>query len=253
MIDIAKKAAIEAGKEILSLRNKNLKIRKKGNDGDFATEADDSAEKIILEILKKDFPDFNYLSEESGKENNGSEYTWVIDPLDGTMSFSSGLDNFGVSIGLLKGYKPYLGVVNLPVSEELYWAVEGSGAYLNGEEIKVNDVSSLKDAVVGFDLAHQGQRKDEIEKVIAKFVDEVRYPPNYGATVTGLCYVAKGTFGGYMHSAYPWDFAAGSKIVEEAGGKVTDFAGEQVDWRKEWVDVVATNGKIHTEILKVIK
>src|SRR3989344_8884472 len=139
MLEVAKKAANEAGEVVLKLRD-NLKVKTKSNDSDVLTQADLASEKIILATLKSSFPKYNYLSEEVGKEDNKSEYTWVIDPIDGTLSYASGLPFFGISIGLLKNNKPFIGVINLPALKSLYWAENGKGAFLNGKRIKVSSV-----------------------------------------------------------------------------------------------------------------
>jgi myo-inositol-1(or 4)-monophosphatase len=253
MIEVAKEAAIRSGEKILSLRGKHLAVKSKERLGDFATEADEIAEKIILEILQKNFPKHNFLSEEIGKINKGSEYTWVIDPLDGTIPFTSGMPGFGTSIGLLKKNKPILGVINLPALDILLWAEKGGGAFLNGEKRKVNKERKLIKSVVGFDFAYIGSRREELERFIAPIVDKVRYPPNLACACLGASYVAIGVYEAYLHSAHPWDYVAGAVIVEEAGGKVTDFMGKPIDWSKDWIDFFASNGVVHEKILSLIK
>src|SRR3989344_79566 len=148
MIEVAKEAAIESGKITLSLQGKRHTFIGKEKLGDFTTEADITSEKKILSILQTKFPDHNFISEEIGKIDNGSDYWWIIDPLDGTIPYTSGLRTFGVSIGLLKDKKPILGVVNLPAMESLFWAEEGKGAFLNGQEVKVKANNDLSEAMV---------------------------------------------------------------------------------------------------------
>jgi len=253
MIEIAKKAAIEAGKKITLLRRKGLSFKGKKRLGDFATDADTLSEKIILDMLQREFPKHNFVSEESGTANRGSEYTWVIDPLDGTIPFSSGLPIFGVSIGLLKKHGPVLGVINLPEQGWLFWAEKGKGAFMNAERLVVSGKKELMKCVVGVEYGYMGTRGKEAEKLLIPLVDKVRYPPALGSSVAGCAYVAKGVLDGYIHSAHPWDFAAGALIVAEAGGKVTDYEGKPVDWTKDWIDFFASNGQIHDEILSLIK
>ena len=253
MLETAKKLALEAGDKILNLQNTHLKTTKKDNKGDFATEADYEAEKIILSGLKEKFPRHNIISEEIGKKDNKSNYTWIIDPIDGTLAYFSGLPTFGVSIGLLKDKKPYIGVIYLPYFKSLYWAESGKGAYLNGQKIQIGKKENLIESIVGYDLAHAGGRKEELKKLVAPVTDEVRYTPILGCTVAGLCYLASGVYDVYLHSAYPWDFAAGAAIIREAGGVITDYKGHDVDWNRDWIDFLAGNKVLHKKILKLIK
>lgn len=252
MIRIAKDSALRAGREIIGLRKKGLVFKKKQKRGDFATQADIASEKIILNLLMGEFPNHNFVSEEKGKINNRSEYTWFIDPIDGTIPFSSGMPSFGVSVGLVRGNKTYLGVINLPALECLLWAERDKGAYLNGERIFVSRERELLKSIVGFEFGYIGTRNTEVKKLLGPILDKVRYTPILGSTAVGVSYVANGCFDGYLHSAHPWDFAAGAIIVEEAGGRVTDFKGGPVDWAKDWMDVFASNGLIHNKVLKLI-
>lgn len=253
MIDIAREAALKAGRVVLKLRSQRLKYFIKEKPGDFTTQADISSEKIIIKTLKSKFPRHNFLSEEIGNEDNGSSFRWIIDPIDGTIPYSSGLPTFGISIGLLKNNKPFLGVINLPALGSLFWAEKGKGAFLNGKRIKVSAKDDLTETVIGFDLAHMGGRKAELKKLIAPLVDKVRYAPSLGCTVAGLSHLASGVYDGFIHSAYPWDYAAGAIIIEEAGGKITDYQGKPIDWTKDWIDFFASNGLIHRKILALIK
>jgi len=253
MLETAKKAAILAGRKILSLRKRGLTFNNKKRLGDFVTDADVASEQIILREIRSRFPNHNFISEEVGKIDNHSEYTWVIDPIDGTIPFSSGMPSFGISIGLIKEGKPYFGVINLPALNSLFWAERNKGAYLNGGRITVTKGKELLKSVIGFEFGYVGTRNVEMQKLLKPIIDKVRYTPVLGSTVVGLSYVANGNLDAYIHSAHPWDYAAGVVIVEEAGGKVTDYEGRPIDWSKDWIDVFASNGVIHEEILSLIK
>ncbi|KKQ98236.1 MAG: Myo-inositol-monophosphatase [Candidatus Woesebacteria bacterium GW2011_GWB1_39_12] len=252
MLEVAKRAGLEAGKIALELRDK-LKIKLKSNQSDIVTQADLASEKVIFSILKASFPMHNYISEEAGKKDNNSEYTWVIDPIDGTLPYAAGLPFFGISIGLLKNNKPFIGVINLPALKSLYWAENGKGAFLNGKRIKVSSVQDLSKAIVLFDYHYAGRRVADIKKILLKIVDKIRYPPTFASSVVSLAYVASGICHGDIHTAFPWDFVAGAAIIEEAGGKVTDYKGGDIDWSKDSIDLLASNGKIHDEILSLIR
>ena len=253
MLEVAKKATVLAGRKIVSLRKKGLTFKSKKRLGDIATDADITSEKIILALLQKHFPNHNFISEEAGKTDSGSEYTWLIDPLDGTIPYSSGLPIFGVSIGLLRNFQPQLGVVIMPDSGRLFWAERGKGAYMNGDRIAVSLEKDLINCVVGFDVPYIGTRSDAINRRLLHLADKVRYPTMLGCASAGAVFVASGILDAYLHSAHPWDYAAGALIVSEAGGRVTDYRGNNIDWSKDWIDLFASNGKIHDEILSLIK
>jgi myo-inositol-1(or 4)-monophosphatase len=253
MLEIAKRAAVEAGKAILFLRKGQLKERIKSNASDIVTEADIVSDRIIDKILKRSFPTHSFISEETVNEGKFSQYTWIIDPLDGTLGYAGGLPFYGVSIGLVKNNKPYLGVINLPAFGSLYWAEKGKGAYLNGKKIKVAPLTDLSRAIISFDYHFAGGRKKDIQRILIKIADKVRYPPTFACSVVSLAYVAQGICHGNIHSAYPWDFLAGAAIIEEAGGRVTDYQGKAIDWSKKSIDLLATNGSLHKEILSIIK
>lgn len=253
MIEVAKYAALEAGKILLSMQGKKLTANRKGTKDNFATEADIKSEKRILQLLKSKFPKHDFLSEEYGKIDNKSDYCWVIDPLDGTTNYFLGLPTYGVSIGLLENGIPYLGVINIPQSKSLYWTIKGSGAFKNGQKIFVNSETDLSKLMIGFELAWIGERAKEAKKIILPLIDKTRYSPILGCTVAGLSYVAEGIFGGYIHQAFPWDFVAGAAIIEEAGGLVTDYKGKPVNWLSGSMSVLASNGKIHNKILSLLR
>jgi len=124
---------------------------------------------------------------------------------------------------------------------------------MNGKKIGVSDKSELLKCVVGIDVGYVGSRKGEIERFLAPVADKVRYMPMLGSACVGAAYVAGHFLDGYMHSAHLWDYVAGGLIIEEAGGMVTDYQGKPIDWSKDWIDFFASNGRIHKEILSLIK
>jgi len=252
MLEVAKKAAIEAGEIILKLRGKEHKVRFKGDQSNITTEADAASEKRILGVLQKKFPKHNFWSEDLGMVDNGSEYWWVIDPLDGTGPYFSGMPTYGVSIGLLKGGKPILGVLNFPSLKNIYWSYKGNGAFKNGKRIEVSKEKLLDKVMVGYDFAWMNMREKEVDNLLRPVVSKARYTPILGCTIAGLSYVAESIYGAYIHWAYNWDFVAGVAIIEEAGGKVTDKKGKGINWLDETVTIVASNGKIHDKLLKLI-
>ncbi|MBI4036174.1 inositol monophosphatase [Candidatus Daviesbacteria bacterium] len=252
LLEVAKQAAKKAGQVILGYYGKKHKYFVKGEKSNFATQADLDAEKIILKTLKDNFPKHNIISEEAGETQNGSEYTWVIDPLDGTIVFSVGLPTFSVSIGLLKDEKPILGVVYQALMDNLYYSFEGQGAYLNGKKTAVSKTADLSDSVLGVDFAHMAKRMKKTQTYIMPFLNKIRYPVSLGGDALIFALVGNGVLDGFATDTNIWDCIAGAVIITEAGGRVTDGKGEEIDWSKKRLEIVTSNGLIHDQILKVL-
>lgn len=246
---VAKKAALQAGEVIKKYYNSKLILHGKGHFANFATQADLDAEKKIIEIIKKSFPSHNIIAEESGIEDRGSEYSWAIDPVDGTIPFADGLPFFGVSIGLLKNMKPYLGVINMVAHNELFWAEEGKGAFKNGKKISVSKESKLGNCTLSLEFGHS-ERDMRLEKHFKPIVDRVRYVYVLGSSVYAHTLVAEGKIEALFIRAHPWDFAAGTILVKEAGGKFSDPKGEMPDFSEDKMLVITSNRLIHDELLK---
>lgn len=251
MLDVAKKAAIEAGWVALKARLSGITTKAKGGIGNFSTEGDLLAEKKIIDIISKNFPNHGILSEESVDSRKKSKYLWVIDPIDGTILYYSGQDTFGVSVGLLKDNKPFLGAIYFPALKLLFWAKKGEGAYLNNKKILVSSEKLLNRSVVGFDCGYSN-RKAGIKNILMPIVDNVRYVLIPGCTVFAMTSLARGFYQAHLHSGPIWDFAAAAIIVQEAGGILTDYKGKPINWNKKWLDVVASNRLVHNKIIKLI-
>lgn len=253
-LKVAKQAALGAGEIIAGYFGKKHQYKYKNEDkSDFATQADLEAEEKIVEILTKNFPNHNIIAEESGQTEKNSEYTWVIDPLDGTVSFTCGMPYFAVSIGLLKQNKPVLGVVYHVINKDLYWAKMGKGAYVNGKLIKVSQKNDLNSANLAMDFGHRQRRLPKIDLYISPLMKQAGYIYAVGSSVMSLMLVARGIQDGMISQAWIWDFVAGAVIIREAGGVVTDFAGQEPDWSKDRLSIVASNGLIHDAILETLK
>ncbi len=250
ILKVAKEAALEAGKIVKKHYQSELILHDKGHYTNFATQADLESEKMILEIVTKNFPMHNIIAEESGKVENDSEYIWAIDPIDGTIPFVDGLPVFGVSIGILKNNKPFIGVINMVATDELYWAVRGGGAFLNGKKIKVRKEGSLQNCTIGLDLGHT-ERIFKLDHFFRPIVEKVRYVYLFGSAVAILCYIARGMIDAYIIRANIWDIAAGVVLVEEAGGRVTGISGKEVNYLEEKPRIICSNSLIHDDILKI--
>lgn len=251
---VAKQAALEAGKIISKYFGGSHQYNFKNKDkSDFATQADLAAQEKIISILTRNFPDHNLISEENARIDNNCEYTWVIDPLDGTFSFSIGMPFFAVSIGLLQNNQPVLGVIYHIVANDLYYGQKGKGAFVNDKKIQVSIKSSLYHASMAVDLGHRHTRGSKMDLYILPLSKELGQMYSIGTTAGAMALTGRGIQDGMVAQAWIWDFAAGAAIIKEAGGKVTDFEGKEIDWTKDRLNVLATNGLIHDEVLKALK
>ncbi|MBO9571201.1 MAG: inositol monophosphatase [Chitinophagaceae bacterium] len=244
-------SATEAGAAVLKyyFNSKELKISNKEGVNNLVTEADHAAERAIMDTIREQFPDHFILSEESGEMATTSEYKWIIDPIDGTVNYAHGIPICCVSIGLEQNGKMILGAVYNPLTNEFFMAEKGKGSTLNGDRIYVSDKQTVMDSclVTGFPYTYLDMPNgplDVFDRLIRKGIPVRRL----GSAALDLCWVAAGRFDGfYEHKLNPWDSAAGSLIVEEAGGKLTDFQGNDYSIYQE--RILATNGKIHSEML----
>ena len=247
--------ATEAGAAVLKyfFNNKELKISNKEGVNNLVTEADHAAEKAIMETIRQQFPDHFILSEEAGEMATPSEYKWIIDPIDGTVNYAHGIPICCVSIALEQKGQMIMGAVYNPLIDEFYMAEKGKGATLNGEPIQVSDKTTVMNSclVTGFPYTYLDMPNGPLD-VFERFIRKGVPVRRLGSAAMDLCWVAAGRFDGfYEHKLSPWDSAAGFLIVEEAGGKLTDFKGNYYSPYQE--RILATNGKIHAEMLKWIK
>lgn len=245
---------MEAGKVIQKYSGKDEHKNVKNEDPtDYVTKADLEAEKVIVKILTSNFPDHNLLGEEKTNINKKSKFTWVVDPLDGTISFGSGIPYFSVSIGLLKENKPILGVIYIMSFKKLYWAQIGQGAFVNGKLLRVSKKHTLKESVGTLDFGHNVKRQYKLDLYVNKLLTKIGYIYSFGSAVASSALVAEGILDINVNYGFVWDFVAGAVIVREAGGKVSDFEGNEPDWTKERLNFVASNGLIHDQILEALK
>jgi len=208
------------------------------------TKADTESEKKIIEIISKNFPNHNIHAEESGARQNNSEYTWAIDPLDGTSNFSRNIPLFGISIGLLKNDEAVLGVLYFPALGLLVSAEKDKGAFANDKKIHVSG-RSIEQSLYYAGGYHKGviqMEKNVSDKAsLTKIIDASSYE---------FAQIAMGDAELYVLDNVLYDVAAGVIIVSEAGGKVTDYLG--ADWTPDSKGIVASNGKIHDEVIKLL-
>ncbi|MBS1744037.1 MAG: inositol monophosphatase [Bacteroidetes bacterium] len=245
--------AVHAGAaQLQKFFNNEFKISNKEGINNLVTEADHASEKAIIDVIRNVYPDHFILSEETGAIPSESEYKWIIDPIDGTVNFANGIPICCVSIAVEKNGKMILGAVYNPLMNELYVAEKGKGATLNDKKIAVsNKTEVIKSCLVtGFPYTYLDTENGPLqvfEKLIRKGIPVRRL----GSAAIDLCWVAAGRFDGfYEHKLSAWDSAAGFLIVEEAGGTVTDFAGNYYSAYQP--HICATNGKIHAELLGIV-
>lgn len=229
-----------------------FKISNKEGINNLVTEADHASEKAIMDVIKESYPDHYILSEEAGEIKMDSEYKWIIDPIDGTVNFANGIPLCCVSIGLEKDGKMLMGAVYSPFLNEFFFAHKGYGATLNDKRIQVSTKPNLMEAclVTGFPYTYLDMPNGPLE-IFAKLIRKGIPVRRLGSAAIDLCWVAAGRFDGfYEHKLQAWDSAAGFLMVEEAGGKITDFKGDY--YSPYQPHIVATNGLIHDELLKWI-
>ncbi len=252
-LKIAKEAALEAGKAMMKLYGQNYKTATKSDKSDLVTEADLTSEKIIVGIITKNFPSHNIISEEKVRIDNKSEYTWAVDPIDGTVSFASHVPFFAVSIGLLKDNEPIVGVIYHVEQKDLYWAQKGQGAFLNGKKISVSKTNKLDRAVIGLGIGTITRRKAKLKDYFYPLLNKVLYVYMLGGGAVTMALVARGSLDAAPNAAWIWDQAAAGIIIPEAGGKISDRYGNPVDWSKDRAEFICSNGLIHGDILKALK
>lgn len=248
---LARRAALAAG-EILRLgRQKQKTLMLKGRV-DLVTQYDLRSEKVIIDYITKTFPHHAILAEERGENHKESTYRWVIDPLDGTTNFAHDYPAFCVSIGLEVDGRMTLGVVCDPVHDELFHAVRGGGAFVNRRRIHVSEQRTLTRSLLstGFPYDIAESTIDNLGN-FARMYKVAQGIRRGGSAAMDLCYVACGRFDGFWElKLHPWDVAAGMVIVQEAGGRVTDFHGRKSSIFDD--NVIASNGRIHRQMQKVL-
>lgn len=240
-------AAYNAAKVLWSRFGNIDRIDKKGRI-DLVTDADTAAEKAVVETIRTAFPDAGILAEESGESGDTRNGCWVVDPLDGTTNYAHRLGLFAVSLAFVVEGAPRVGIVLNPVSDELFCAVSGQGAWCNGRRMSVSSTRSLEDSllVTGFPY-NVREILSEATRRFSRALERSRGVRRLGSAALDLCFVADGRFEAFWEqNLKPWDTAAGWLMVTEAGGRVTDFSGGP--YALESPEILASNGGVHTEM-----
>ena len=243
--------ARKAGKMLRKNINTSAEIRFKGVV-DLVTDFDNQAQRIIFDHLSGCFPDHDFMGEEGLSQDKGREFRWIIDPLDGTTNYAHGFPIFCVSIALEREDKVVLGVVYDPMRDEMFSAVLGEGALLDGNELHVSAVDDLNMSLVATGFPYD-IRESEVNNIdhFNHFLVRVQAIRRCGSAAMDLCYIACGRFDGFWElKLHPWDVAAGALIVQEAGGRITDFLNHEYSIFGS--EILATNGLIHDQMLEVL-
>lgn len=251
-LELAKKAAFEAGDLLLTHLGKVKDVQYKYKNN-MVTEADKASEKLLVDIILGEHPTHSIVAEEGSTVENNPKYRWLIDPLDGTTNFLHTYPYFCVSIGYEEEGVMVAGVVYNPVTKEMFTAELGQGAALNGEPIAPSNTGSLKEALVVTGFSHEvpWYVHHNVE-YLQSFIYSAQGIRRDGSAALDLSYVASGRSDGFWEiGLHPWDVAAGSLILEEAGGRISGFEGEKFDvYGKE---LLSSNGLIHDEMLDVFE
>lgn len=242
-----------AGKVILNYFGQILELTHKSTSADFRTKADVEAEKTIIHAIEKLFPNYNILGEEHGLIQKDSEYTFVIDPLDGTNNFVLGVPVFTSSVALMRGKETIYGVINSPINDEIYYALKGNGAFLNAKPIQVNNEARAEHATLSYFCNYVTPRerirgfRDKISKLA------IKRDLDLWAPAFCYCCLASGKIEAIINDQIElYDFAAGKLIAQEAGAKVTDFAGNEFGDDTHNTFVITNGSPIHANIINAV-
>jgi myo-inositol-1(or 4)-monophosphatase len=248
------KAAKAGGEITQKYFGKILELEGKSMPADFRTKADLESEKVIIKILSKAFPKYNIISEEAGEINKNSEYTFIIDPLDGTNNFVLGIPYFSVSVGLMKRDETVFGAIYNPVVGNMYYAEKNKGAYLNNKKISVNAESDLKNSTVSVVYAYKNYKKSQGKAVADLYKGGTKRVLTNWSVLLDFCLLASGKIESMVICDIAlYDFIPGKLMAKEAGAMVTDLEGKNEVNDKNNTFQASNGTKIHKKILEILK
>lgn len=247
-IDIALKAAREAGDLLIKRFNEIKEVTFKSR-GNIVTDVDKEVEIVILKRIATEYPNFGLLGEESKGDRPDIGPVWIVDPLDGTRNYASGIPFFSVVIGLAVDGEPVIGVNYDPMRDEMFYSEKGNGAFLNKKKIHVSAKDSLADSIIGMDLSYNDEGAANGMNVLSTIWPGMQTARVMGSAALGISYVAAGRTDLYFHHQLePWDQVAGLLLVEEAGGVITGRTGLRAGLLSD--GLVAGNRTLHSEFMK---
>ncbi|MEJ2568594.1 MAG: inositol monophosphatase family protein, partial [candidate division WOR-3 bacterium] len=247
-----KNIALEAGKILMKYFRSDFEIKNK-EGSELLTTADKESEEFIISAVNTEYPDIEIIAEETKPESSKVKEAFIIDPLDGTNNFSYGIPVFSISLAYQSDGNLKIGVVYDPVHKEIFYTEKGEKAFLNDSVISVSKRNKLNDSILatGFPYIKKTEKDSNIPE-FSSLLMKARGIRRLGSAALDLCYVACGRLDGYWEKGLKiWDLSAGGLIVEQAGGKVTNFSGNKWDYMSD--NIIASNGLIHSEIQKTIK
>lgn len=226
-------------------------VKEKGL-ADYVTQVDFAVQNFLNSRLHDLYPSIGFLGEETGLHQMTDEYYWILDPVDGTTNLMHDYQHSVVSLALCSHGEITMGIIYDPYHDELFSATRGEGSFLNGKPIHVSDDARLQDTIIGVGCTKREPAKPNFDRFLNVY-EEVQDLRRLGSAALELAYTACGRQGGYFeHHLYPWDFAAGILLVREAGGKITDWSGNDLGPATDSA-VVATNSHIHSALLKLLQ
>ena len=249
--EVARDAARRAGQVLMDRfhMDKEVSFKSRGN---IVTDVDTLVEGEILEILGREYPDMGILAEESAGARADAGYVWIVDPLDGTRNYASGIPFFSVVVGLALDGEVLIGVNYDPARDEMFEAERGKGAFLNGRPIRISEKSSIEDCIIGMDLSYNNDGAINGLDVIRSIWPGMQTARIMGSSALGIAYAAAGRTDLYFHHQLePWDQVAGMLLVEEAGGTITDRTGKRANLYSD--GLIASNSTLHAEFMHRIE
>lgn len=248
-LEVAEAAALEAGRVLEERFRTEKRITEKGRRN-IVTDVDHAVEALLIEALLREFPGFGVLAEESGKSGGDSEYAWIIDPLDGTRNYASGVPVFAVTLALARGPEVLAGVTYDPNRKELFRVERGRGATVNGAPMEMTRRPTLQASLLGTDMGYNDALGHSVLRLMDSLWPGMQGIRIIGSAALGLAYTAAGRLDIYFHHALsPWDIAAGVLMGQEAGGVVTNKNGHAINFLKDR-SIVMANREVHADFLK---
>ncbi|MCJ7479201.1 MAG: inositol monophosphatase [Candidatus Nanohaloarchaeota archaeon QJJ-7] len=249
-LEVAKEAARKAGEVMEHYQENGFSVERKKTYNDLVTEADHEAQEVIVETIEDEFPEDGFLAEENDLRPEGEERVWVIDPIDGTKNFTHGFPFYCSSIALKEAGDVKVGAIISPPRNEFFTAVRGEGAWLDGEKLEVSEVGDLKDSLIIARISDMYEEERDIETDFLR--DLLQQPSTFrrpGSAALDLGQVAAGRADGHALVAInEWDIAAGTLLIEEAGGTVRVQDSDVVDG---YLEIVDSNGRIQDSLMEV--
>ena len=240
----------QAGVILLSYYGKELRRQEKKDHG-FVTEADRASEDYLINKLAKILPEASFFAEESGQSGD-SDYCWVIDPLDGTTNFAHKLPYFCIAVALTYKGKPDIAIIYQPLTNELFFAEQGKGAFLNGEKIEISLPKHFNNSLIAMGLPYQSRKRSQLLHKAEQIAQQAYGVRHFGAIALDLAYVACGRLDGLFFTYLAWwDVAAGMLLITQAGGVITDFSGQLLS--KDYTSCIAGSKMVYSQMFTILK